>query len=43
MGEFKEGFKSDYGLYFFANGDTYKGDWYKNKFHGKGIFTYNNT
>lgn len=40
-GKFLEGQIDGYGLYAFANGDTYEGVFEKGKFHGQGIYKYN--
>ena len=40
IGEFKDGKRSGVGTYILFDGTTYVGEWFCDKFHGKGKFTY---
>ena len=40
VGEFKDGKRSGVGTYILFDGTTYVGEWFCDKFHGKGKFTY---
>ena len=43
QGDVKNGQANGKGIYYFNNGDKYGGDFWNNKFEGKGIFEYYNT
>ena len=40
QGEFKNGLKHGFGMYFFSNGDKYVGEYKDSKKHGQGTFTF---
>ena len=42
-GEWADDVRNGYGMYTFANGDTYEGEWSKNLRHGQGTYTYSRT
>jgi hypothetical protein len=39
-GEWKDGSRNGYGIFFYSNGSKYEGEWLKNKKHGMGILTF---
>ncbi|MFO0000445.1 MAG: phosphatidylinositol-4-phosphate 5-kinase, partial [bacterium] len=39
-GELIDGRRSNKGIYFYKNGDTYIGDWRDDKFHGHGYYIF---
>jgi hypothetical protein len=42
LGEVLHDKREGYGVYKFANGNRYEGDWYKHMKHGNGKFYYQN-
>lgn len=40
IGEFADGMRSGYGVFFYTNGSKYEGQWRNNKKHGFGVYTF---